>query len=68
MLLYNTIGTEIFGNARIMEILNCSESTATTYIKRLNYLEQACREGNKNIITVYEPGSEGLVHLTGQCF
>lgn len=36
MLLYNTIGTEIFGNARIMEILNCSESTATTYIKRLN--------------------------------
>lgn len=36
MLLYNTIGTEIFGNTRIMEILKCSESTATTYIKRLN--------------------------------
>ena len=36
MLLYNTIGTEIFGNTRIMEILKCSESTATTYIKRLS--------------------------------
>ena len=36
MLLYNTIGTEVFGNTRVMEILNCSESTATTYIKRLN--------------------------------
>lgn len=36
MLLYNTIGSEVFGNARVMEILNCSESTATTYIKRMN--------------------------------
>lgn len=36
MLLYNTIGTEIFGNARIMDILACSESTATAYIKKMN--------------------------------
>lgn len=36
MVLYNMIGTEIFGNARIMDILKCSESTATTYIKRMH--------------------------------
>lgn len=28
-------GTEVFGNSRIIEILNCSETTATKYIKLL---------------------------------
>ena len=36
MMLYNEIGVEIFGNKRVMEVLKCSESTATSYIKRLN--------------------------------
>ena len=36
LLLYKEIGTEVFGNKRIMELLKCSESTATTYIKRLS--------------------------------
>lgn len=33
--LYNEIGTEIFGNSKIVKILGCSEVTATTYIKRM---------------------------------
>ena len=33
--LYETIGTEIFGNSRIVEILGCSEVTATSYLKRM---------------------------------
>ncbi len=33
--IYHEIGTEVFGNSRIVEILNCSETTATKYIKRL---------------------------------
>jgi len=36
MLLFNAVGTEVFGNARIMAILNCSETTATKYIKRMS--------------------------------
>ena len=36
MLLYKEIGAEVFGNKRIAEILKCSESTATAYIKRLS--------------------------------
>ncbi len=31
--LYNGIGTEIFGNSRVAEILECSEVTATSYLK-----------------------------------
>lgn len=38
--LYEAIGTEVFGNSRIVEILGCSEVTATSYIKRMkNELE-----------------------------
>jgi predicted HTH transcriptional regulator len=33
--LYEKIGTEVFGNAKVMEILNCSETTATSYIKKM---------------------------------
>ena len=33
--LYNKIGTEIFGNTSVIKILDCSEVTATAYIKRL---------------------------------
>ena len=33
--IYSEIGTEVFGNSRIIEILNCSETTATKYIKLL---------------------------------
>ena len=34
--IYSEIGTEVFGNSRIIEILNCSETTATKYIKLLH--------------------------------
>ncbi len=33
--LYELVGTEIFGNSRVVEILNCSEVTATSYLKRM---------------------------------
>ena len=33
--LYEEIGTEIFGNSRIVKILGCSEVTATSYLKRM---------------------------------
>ena len=36
MLLHKEIGTEVFGNKQIMELLKCSESTATAYIKRMS--------------------------------
>ena len=34
--LYDVIGTEDFGNARVVEILGCSEVTATSYLKRMD--------------------------------
>lgn len=34
--IYSEIGTEVFGNSRIIGILNCSETTATKYIKLLH--------------------------------
>ncbi len=33
--LYEGIGTEVFGNSRVVEILGCSEVTATSYLKRM---------------------------------
>lgn len=36
--IYETIGEEVFGNTKIAGILNCSETTATTYIKKLKKL------------------------------
>ena len=33
--LYEKIGDEIFGNSRVAEILQCSKTTATTYIEKL---------------------------------
>lgn len=33
--LHDEIGTEVFGNSRIVDILGCSEVTATSYIKRM---------------------------------
>lgn len=33
--LYDGIGTEVFGNSRVVEILECSEVTATSYLKRM---------------------------------
>ena len=33
--LYEEIGTEVFGNSRVVEILECSEVTATSYLKRM---------------------------------
>jgi len=34
--LYEKTQTEVFGASRIMEVLKCSNATATSYIKRLN--------------------------------
>ena len=33
--IYEQLGTEVFGNSKIVEVLGCSEPTATSYIKRL---------------------------------
>ena len=35
MKLYEEIGTEVFGNSRVVEIIGCSEVTATSYLKRM---------------------------------
>lgn len=35
MKLYEEIGTEVFGNSRVVEVLGCSEVTATAYLKRM---------------------------------
>ena len=35
--LYEKIGAEVFGNSRVVEILGCSELTATSYLKRMEY-------------------------------
>ena len=38
--LYEEIGMNVFGNSRVVEILGCSEVTATSYLKRMeNELE-----------------------------
>ena len=34
--LYEMLGSEVFGNSKVSEILNCSETTATKYIKRMS--------------------------------
>ena len=33
--LYGEIGTEVFGNSRVVKIIGCSEVTATSYLKRM---------------------------------
>ncbi len=33
--IYEEIGTEVFGNSRVVEIIGCSEVTATSYLKRM---------------------------------
>ena len=34
--LYEMLGSEVFGNSKASEILDCSETTATKYIKRMS--------------------------------
>lgn len=36
IMLYDTIGTEIFGNQKVKSVLQCSETTATSYIKKMH--------------------------------
>lgn len=33
--IYEEVGTEVFGNSRVVEILGCSEVTATAYLKKM---------------------------------
>ena len=33
--IFEQLGSEMFGNSRIVEILGCSEPTATSYVKRM---------------------------------
>lgn len=33
--IFRQLGTEVFGNSRIVEVLGCSETTATSYIKKM---------------------------------
>ena len=43
--LYEEMGTEVFGNSRVVETLVCLEVTATSYLKRIE-------EGLKIIVPV----------------
>ena len=49
--IYEQFGTEVFGNSKIVEILQCSETTATSYIKKM------CDE--LHIINVVEGNGKG---------
>ncbi|MCR4908587.1 MAG: putative DNA binding domain-containing protein [Lachnospiraceae bacterium] len=51
MKLYDGIRTEVFGNSRVVEILGCSEVTATSYLKRM--------EGELKIIVPVEGMGKG---------
>lgn len=33
--IFEQLGTKVFGNYMIVEVLDCSETTATSYIKRM---------------------------------
>ena len=33
--IHSNLGADVFGNSQIVQLLNCSEVTATAYIKRL---------------------------------
>lgn len=33
--IFEQLGTEILGNSKIVEVLGCSETTATSYIKKM---------------------------------
>ena len=34
--IFEQLGTEVFGNSKIVEVLGCSETTATSYIKKMS--------------------------------
>ena len=34
--IFEQIGTEVFGNSKVVKVLGCSEATATTYIKKMH--------------------------------
>ena len=36
--IYEEVRNEVFGNSRIIQTINCSEVTATSYIKRISEL------------------------------
>ena len=52
------IGTEVFGNSRIVEILGCSEVTATSYIKKM--------ENELKIIVPVEGMGKGKYKISSQ--
>ena len=56
--LYEEIGTEIFGNSRVVEILGCSEVTATSYLKRM--------ENELKIIVPVEGMGKGKYRFRGE--
>ena len=35
ILTFEQLGSEVFGNSKVMEVLDCSEGTATSYIKKM---------------------------------
>ncbi len=56
--LYEEIGTEVFGNSRVVEILGCSEVTATSYLKRM--------EDELKIIVPVEGMGKGKYRFRGE--
>lgn len=49
--IFEQLGSEVFGNSRIVKVLGCSEVTATSYIKRMS--------GELHIIHAVEGSGEG---------
>lgn len=54
MKVYDKVGDEIFGNSKVVEILGCSETTATAYIKilstELNLIDPVAGHGKSKYI------------------
>ena len=34
--IFEQLGSEVFGNSRIVKVLGCSEATATSYIQKMS--------------------------------
>jgi hypothetical protein len=56
--LYEEMGTEVFGNSRVVETLVCSEVTATSYLKRM--------EDELKIIVPVEGMGKGKYRFRGE--
>ena len=49
---YEEVGTEVFGYSRVVQIMGCSEVTATAYLKRME------RELNVYLLQIKDPDNK----------